>query len=208
MTRLAMILAVLTGISATTGCLRVETSHTLYLSPSGAVTWTVHQRDVHSDEESAAARAAEESAFVQAVRNQTADVVTALDAIGGRSVTTELLRDQRPYEAATSGGFASIDTLLTSMMREFGVRGGATLAQAGERTTLTVRWTEDERPEPETPAVALLDELDAYRIVLTDGRFVATEGFAISEDRRIATPAAQPVAVDGQQQVSLTWTTR
>ena len=180
MARVTMILAVLTVIPATSGCLRVETSHTLYLSPSGAVTWTVHQRDVHSDEESAAARAAEESAFVLAVRNQTADMVTALDAIGGRSVTAELLRDQRPYEAATSGRFESIDALLTSMMREFAVRGRATLTQAGERTTLTVRWTQEELPEPETEAVALIAELDAYRIVLTDGRFVASEGFVIS----------------------------
>jgi hypothetical protein len=208
MTRLAVILAAFTGIAATGGCLRVERSHTLYLSPSGVVTWTVHQRDVHSDEQSAAARAAEESAFVLAVTNRTGDAVTGLDAIGGRSVTAELIRDQRPYEAATSGRFDGIDTLLTSMMRELGVRGGATLTSGDGRTTLTVHWTEAELPEPETAAVALLDEPEAYRIVLTEGRFVASEGCVISGDGRIATLAPRPVAADGEQRVSLTWIAR
>ncbi len=51
----------------------------------------------------------------------------------------------------------------------------------------------------------LVEALDAYRVVLTEGRFVAAEGFAISQDGRAATLAGQTPSTGSDQYVSLTW---
>ena len=52
----------------TAGCLRSETTHVLYVSPDGGVTWTTTEADVHSDEKDPAARMAEEREYLSAVQ--------------------------------------------------------------------------------------------------------------------------------------------
>ena len=51
----------------------------------------------------------------------------------------------------------------------------------------------------------LVEALDAYRVVLTEGRFVAAEGFVISPDGRTATLTGQTPSLESEQYVSLTW---
>jgi hypothetical protein len=195
------------GFLASSACLASRTSHVLYLSPSGAVTWTVHDQDVHSDEADRSKRAQEEADFLRAIHNRTHGPLLALEALGGRNAASELTRTKRPWDAVTTAEFDRIDGLFASLLRELGIEGSASLSSNGDRTTLRVQWAEGERGAEETPALALVEELDAYRVVLTEGRFVAAEGFEISSDGRMATPAADAMSRStSDRHVSLTWT--
>ena len=50
------------------GCLQREVTETWYLDPSGAVTWSVIERDVRSDAQTALDRQNEEAAYWMAVQ--------------------------------------------------------------------------------------------------------------------------------------------
>ena len=76
--------------------------------------------------------------------------------------------------------FDRIDTLFAALLRESGFQGRASLSSAGDRRTLRVQWTEDEPVSEEPPVLDLVEALDAYRVVLTEARFVAAVGFVIS----------------------------
>jgi len=193
------------GILASSACLKSTTSHVLYLSPSGAVTWTVHDQDVHSDEPDRPKRAQEEAEFLRAIQNRTHGPLLGLEAIGGRNATTELRRLERPWDAVTTAQFDRIDVLFASLLRELGIRGRASLSSDAGRSTLRVQWTEDDPVSEETPVLELAEALDAYRVVLTEGRFVAAEGFVIVQDGRMATLAGLTPSVGSEAYVSLTW---
>jgi hypothetical protein len=207
MQRFLAVFVIGTGFLASSACLASRTSHVLYLSPSGAVTWTVHDQDIHSDEADRSKRAQEEADFLRAIQNRTHRPLLALEAIGGRNAASELTRTKRPWDAVTTAEFDRIDGLFASLLRELGIEGRASLSSTGDRTTLRVQWAEGERGSEETPALALVEELDAYRVVLTEGRFVAAEGFEISPDGRMATAAADaPSPSTSDRHGSLTWT--
>ena len=167
----------------------------LYLSPSGAVTWTVHDQDVHSDEADRAKRAQEEADFLRAIQNRTHGPLLALEAIGGRNAATELTRTERPWDAVTTARFDRIDSAVRRAAPRARHRGRASLSSDAGRSTLQVQWTEDEPVSEETPVLELVEALDAYRVVLTEGRFVAAEGFVISQDGRTATLSGQTPSV-------------
>ena len=105
----------------------------------------------------------------------------------------------------TTAEFDRIDGLVAALLREVGVRGRASLSSDADRTTLRVQWTDDEPVSEETPVLELIEAIDAYRVVLTEGRFVAAEGFIISPDGRTATLAGQTPSVESEPYVSLTW---
>lgn len=205
MQRFLTVFVIGTGFLASSACLASRTSHVLYLSPSGAVTWTVHDQDVHSDEADRSKRAQEEADFLRAIQNRTHGPLLALEAIGGRNATTELTRTERPWDAVTTAQFDRIDTLFAALLRESGFEGRASLSSAGDRRTLRVQWTADEPVSEETPVLELVEALDAYRVVLTEGRFNAAKGFVISPDGRTATLAGQTPSLESEQYVSLTW---
>jgi hypothetical protein len=205
MQRFLAVFVIGTGFLASSACLASRTSHVLYLSPSGAVTWTVHDQDVHSDEADRSKRAQEEADFLRAIQNRTHGPLLALEALGGRNAASELTRTKRPWDAVTTAQFDRIDALIAALLREVGIRGRASLSSDADRTTLHVQWTDDEPVSEETPVLELVEALDAYRVVLTEGRFVAAEGFVISPDGRTATLAGQTPSVESEQYVSLTW---
>jgi hypothetical protein len=201
MKRFPAIFVLATNILASNGCLASRTSHVLYLSPSGAVTWTIHDRDVHSDASERSQRAQEEGDFLRAVQHRTHGPLLALEALGGRNATTDLVRTERPWDAVTTAEFDRIDGLFDALLRELGVEGRASLTSAGRQTTLHIAWREDGPDVEESPVVELLELLAETRVVLTEGRFVAAEGFVVSKDGREAS-LAEPSAAKG---VSLTW---
>ena len=53
--------------------------------------------------------------------------------------------------------------------------------------SLDLSSLDDPGPEHESPVTALLEDLDRYRFVLTDGRFVAATGFDILDNGTAAT---------------------
>lgn len=188
------------------GCLRKDVMPTLYLDPDGAVTWTVTERDVRSDERDPASRAAEEQAWLEASRNDAGPQAEALRKLGGRRVRTTVLRDERPFVAVTEARFSSVRRLTRDLLDGFGLDGDVDLERDEAGTTLTVRYD----PEPireideNDPLLELVDGLEDYRIVLTRGHFVEADGFVIDETKTVA----RPVIHDDEgkrQSLSLTW---
>ena len=206
MRRFAMTFLLLTAAATSNACLKTKTTHVLYLSPSGAVTWSVSEDDVHSDDQDRAKRDQEEADFVRAVEEGTHGALVALVSLGGRDAATALTRRDRPWEARTSARFDRADVLAASILRELGIAGAARLQVSGDRVTLAVEWGSDEATAEDSPMLALIEAHDAYRIVLTGGRFIAAEGFRISPDGRTAVPVEQTGAPEAPWRVSLTWT--
>src|SRR5262245_49539960 len=73
---------VLLAVPLTSACIVKETTHRLYLSPRGALTWTVLEQDVRSTESNPANRASEEQAFLDGVASGTHSAFDALARLG------------------------------------------------------------------------------------------------------------------------------
>jgi hypothetical protein len=93
-----------------------------------------------------------------------------------------------------------------------GVRGEAALEVSGHLRTLSVSLdlssVDDPGADTESPVAALLEDLDRYRFVLTDGRFVAAVGFDIHDENAAATLQEIPEAAledGGELQAKLSW---
>jgi hypothetical protein len=66
----------------------------------------------------------------------------------------------------------------------------------------------DPGPDTESPVTALLEDLDRYRFIVTDGRFVAAAGFDILEDGAAATLQEIPsetLEAGGMLKLCLAW---
>jgi hypothetical protein len=180
--RIAALLAMAAGAA---GCLQKETRHTLYLSPDGAVRWSIEESTVRSAEDDYGERIAEEQGFVAAVLGGAHGSAQALASLGPDGpVRTSLLRDERPYHIVTDARFPRVDVMLERLFRESGVAAGSGLAREDGRTVLRLRLDFTQRiQERDTPARALLVEgLGDFRFVLTSGRFVPGAGIEVIDD--------------------------
>ena len=76
----------------------------------------------------------------------------------------------------TDASFARVDRVVAGLFGELGLRGEATLQTDAQGTTLSISvdLASLDQPGPElaSPASALLEDLDRYRFILTDGKFV------------------------------------
>ena len=205
MNRTAGVLVVVGSTLVVSGCLQMESAHRLYLSPRGEVSWTVQQTDVRSDAGQADARQEEEAQWLNGVEQDSHPAVVAFATLGARQTETQLLRRIRPYSLAITGEFGRIDDLANRILNELQVDGRATLQRHADTTTLTIEiHPPDGEEEYDGPLTALFEDLRDYRIALSEGRFIAAEGFRLSPDGAVATPA-DPA---GTQVIhlSLTWT--
>jgi hypothetical protein len=198
------------------GCLQKETTHTLYLEPGGAVTWTALEQDVRSDKDDPASRLAEENDYLSAVSAGTHDSGQALATLGAIFQDVRLTRQTRPFTVVTEARFTAIEQVVNRILLELRVPGEATVTRANGTTTLRVHVDvtsvlADERGE-ETPVSALLGDFDHFRVVLTDGRFVDATGFRLSPDGTVAVPIDRSeddlARQEGVIDVSLTWAPR
>ena len=190
------------------GCLNKEATHTLYLSPDGEVAWTALERNVRSDETDARARSAEESEYLTAAETGTTGVARGLAALGPLRVKTRVLRGDRPFTVLTEAQFASVEALANRIIAECRLQGEAHVTRDLDATTLHIHLelASADEADNQSPVMALLEELSAYRIVLTQGRFVAATGFSLSGDSTIATPIApEDERAKGTVDLSLTW---
>jgi hypothetical protein len=204
--------AALVAAVGTTGCLVKDTTHRLYLSPSGAIDWMVLEEGVRSTENDPSRRIREEQDWVAAITGDTHPVAEGLRRLGAEGTSTTLLRPARPYMALTDARFARVDRVVARLFEELGLRGEATLVVEGEEGTLSVSLDlsslDDPGPELESPVTALLEDLDRYRFVLTDGRFISATGFEILEDGSAAILREMPsetLDARGVLKISLTW---
>jgi hypothetical protein len=173
------------------GCLLEETHHTLYLDPVGGVTWRVIRDLVRSDRDRLGERADEEAGFLQAVDGGEESWSESLLALGARDVSTDLLRAERPYTLIVRARFDHIEGLLARLLEETDEPLELAYEEDGSLRTLRLvlppddelEAPEDKRDEPEGPR-----DPGAFRIVLTQGRFIEAEGFRLSPDGAYAEP--------------------
>lgn len=168
---------------AAAGCLRKDTTHTLYLSPDGSVRWTVEEAGVYSDEEDAGARVAEEQGYIGPALIGGHRVALGLQAIEPDGlVRTTVIRDERPFHVVTEARFFRIDRALERLFKACGLQARAGLEQTDDGHRLSIRFDFTRAiEERETPAAALLEDLETFRFVLTEGRFIAGGGFDVPD---------------------------
>jgi hypothetical protein len=165
------------ALATTGGCLQKETSHTLYLSPDGAVSWAVSESNVYSDEEQAGPRIREEQEYAGAVLLGTHGAARSLAAVGAQGpIRTTVVRDEAPFHVITEARFDRIDRLLERLFTKAGIRTTASFVADTGGSTLRVRLEFAEGMK-EDEAVSDLVDVDHFRFVLTDGRFADSNGF-------------------------------
>jgi hypothetical protein len=168
------------AVVSTAGCLQLETSNTLYLSPDGAVAWAVSESNVYSDDNDAGKRTQEERQYLGAAllgNHDTARALVALHPLG--PVRTTIVRDGRPFHVITDAGFDRIDRMLEQLLTKAGIQTTASLVSTGDRTTLRVRLDFGREVEADDVVSGLLD-VDHLRFLLTEGRFVDAIGFDVN----------------------------
>jgi hypothetical protein len=175
------------------GCLLEETRHTLYLEPDGAVTWRVIRDLVRSDCDRLDERADEEAVFLAAVDGGEESWTESFAELGAAETSVELLRTERPYTVVVRARFDHVETLLATLLAELGDEAGVAYVEDGSRRSLRIALPGEEElspEEPEGPREPAEEEprAGAFRIVLTQGRFVEAEGFALAPDGAWAEP--------------------
>jgi hypothetical protein len=165
------------------GCIQKETSHTLYVSPDGAVSWVVSEVNVRSDQTETGQRLAEEEGYIGPALLGSHGVARGLTALGSiGNVRTTVIRDRRPFHVVTQADFPAIDALLSRLFREMGVRSTAAMLRAAERTTVRVRLDfANPLAEKETAVSELFDQIEHLRFVLTEGRFNPAAGVDVTD---------------------------
>jgi hypothetical protein len=196
-------LCLLLAAASAGGCLRKDVTHTLYLAPTD-VTWSVVESGVRSDETDPAARWLEEQDYLLAARAGRHGVARALGAAGATRVGTLLVRSDRPFTVITEGHFTDLAGLARSVIRRAGARGDATIERDGCRQTFRA-WVDPSQDANGDDLADLVTDLSAYRLVLTDGRFLDARGFTIVEDGTVAIPVETVDPEDGLVRISLSW---
>jgi hypothetical protein len=214
--RVTGVLAVLAAAAVMSGCLVKDTDTTITIRPDGSGTWTIVDRDVHSQADTLADRLREEQEYLADVWEGRYEPALALDAIGCSDVSTQVIRSQWPFLVITSCRFADLGALWQQWLDAAGLRGQSRLEVDGDRTTWSV-WadTSDEAPAGTTTARGVrVDSLlggDFPRLFLRHGQFVEATGFELADDRRVATLKAfddkELEKAGGNLVLALTWTT-
>ena len=193
-----------------TGCLVGETTHTLYLDPDGALTWSVLERNIRSNEDDPAERLVEEEGYIDRAWDGRHDVARALGHLRPLDLNWRVLRSAKPFSVLTEARYESPAHLAWALMDELGAWGDAWMETTGDRTRFVLILDADQECEDEdAPDVlgALVAELEDYRIHLTAGRFVDAVGFDIEGEDNIAVPEEVEEDEAGELVYSLTWTT-
>jgi len=177
----------------TAGCLDSETTHRLYLSPDGEVTWVVLERDVFSTEREAPDRLAEEQEFLASARIGMHPVALALEALAPETWRSTILREEVPFTVLTEARFSRVDWLAQRVLDRLRLPGTSVLGQEGDEMSWTL--TVDMNAEADEGAVdelaPLLADVSDYRVFLTRGCFTAATGFRIVDGGRVAEPLAE-----------------
>ena len=209
--RVISVVCVAVVAAACSGCLVKEVRHTVYLGPSGAgpsgTVWSVIEKDVRSDEKVPADRILEEHDYVLAARAGDHGVARDFRSMGAESVTTTWLRRERPYTVMTEARFADVRQLTMALLRAAKAQGDVTLVRDGCRTKFGVRLDLEQSGDSkeDRPLDALMDDLETYRFVLTEGRFISADGFEILDEGSIAVPDKTKTPADGILTLALTW---
>ena len=178
MVRIALVILAL----ATAGCLQKETTHTLYLTADG-LTWVAAEANVHSDETDPGKRAAEEQSYIGPALLGAHPVARGLQALGPDTlVRTTVVREERPFHVITEARFARADYVLERLFADNGLPARVSMTQDDGQTSLRVRFDfSRQMVERDSPAAALLEDIERFVFVLPEGRFIAGGGFEVPD---------------------------
>ncbi len=210
---------VLAATASVGGCLQKETTHTIYVSPGGRATWLAVEKDVRSDEKDLARRQSEEQRYILSAEVGEHGVGRGLAALDPTRLRTRIVRGGRPFTVVTEAEFSSLEFAVQRIVMQLGLPADVLVTYDGPVTTMRVRIDAVEAVEnekaapdggPETSVAGLAEDLDCYRFVLTDGRFVRATGFRLTSDNTAAVPVEttwdKVVANGGILELSLSWT--
>ena len=206
--------ALLIVVVSCAACLTAENRHAFYLEPDGSAVWAVTAEDVRSDLEDREVRSMEEARYLKGARRGETEVGAALRHVGATWVKTTVVRDVAPYTVLTEGRFESAASMLESFLGAIGFEAETALWFDGERTTLSFRFWERAESEAQAeskdgPADCLVEPLEQYRFVLTEGRFEEASGFRLKSGDTVAVMLDLEEAEDdtgrGSVHYSLTW---
>jgi hypothetical protein len=165
------------------GCLQKEAVHTIYLSPDGAVRWTVDESGVVSDDTDPAKRLLEEQTYISNAVSGTHVAAQAFRAMAAEGlVRTSIVREERPYHVITDAQFSSIDSALSRFFKEAGLKASVTMKNVEGRTSVRAKLDFSKEPQDRgSPVLKMLEDLDDLRFVLTEGTFIAGGGFDVPD---------------------------
>jgi hypothetical protein len=193
----------------TAACINQNNRHIFYLDPDGAVTWTVVQEEIRSDAEDKLERIQEEREFLKAVDRGEHDVARAFGRLGALWVDAQLVRAERPYTVVTEARFESVARAMEEFLTRVGLEAAAHLETDGDlmRLTFCYREVEDEAEGSEDDEVVenLIGDHEAYRFVLTEGKFIDAQGFRLEAGDTAAVLVEVDENNDGAAIHSLTW---
>ena len=201
------------------GCIVKETRHDLYLEPDGGLTWTVLETGIRAEGGTPEDRREEENRYLDEYLAGGHSISEALALLGPERIDGRLLRAERPFSVWTEARYGSLDGLGRRFLELLEVPGEASLELENGRGRF--EFTCRVRPacpgdgdgssaaEAAKTLGALADNLDCYRLVLTDGRFTGASGFRLLENGRVAVMEAvdeqKLEAAGGILHLSLDW---
>ncbi|UCF66772.1 MAG: hypothetical protein JSV80_13435 [Acidobacteriota bacterium] len=214
--RFSVSILVLTLLLVSGGCRLSRSQHTLVLSPDGWLTWTVIEQEIRSDDADLPARGEEEARYLDEIAAGEHPVALALEALGAHFVDTRLLRSSRPYVVWSSADLGPVDGALEQFLARTGLPGAVRLEKwsGGGRLVITIGpqselESDGESGSEDTVLMALVDDLERYRLVLSEGHFVDAVGFRIEEsDHAVAVPlerSDEEIGPDDTLVFALTW---
>ncbi|OFW20330.1 MAG: hypothetical protein A3H97_20540 [Acidobacteria bacterium RIFCSPLOWO2_02_FULL_65_29] len=196
---------------ASAACLTKETSNHVYLDPDGALTWSILHRNVSSDD-----NGREALDYLSAALRDDHGVTRAFRKLEPLEVSTTVLRAERPYSVLAEARFAGIDFVGQRILDLAQTRGTSTLRRNGDGSVTWMLVVDDIESDNDGLFDTLndIDDLfDTFTIVLTEGRFLAAQGFKIAADE--ATILDDDESDESAEHkegepivISLTWTTR
>ena len=91
--------------------------------PDLSVLWSVLERDVRSDSQTAGERERDEDLFSSDVRQQNQPVARGIRQLGPSNVRVRLLRDKVPFTVLTDASFPSLKVLGERLLGRLGLQG-------------------------------------------------------------------------------------
>jgi hypothetical protein len=167
------------ALAASGGCLQMDKTHTLYVAGDGVVTWMAVEQGVRSDEQDASKAAAEEQLYIERARTGIHPAANAFRRLDAINVSTQIVRDTRPFTVVTTAQFPSLDALGQALINVMGADASSaqTTDAAQVHWALTVYSDQFADGEPDADLTTLLDQ--PWHVVLESGRFIGAHNFRI-----------------------------
>ena len=200
-------LIVLLMLTAWTGCLEKDVTHTLYVELDDSVTWEVFERDVYSSAGKLEDRLREEGNYLKDALAGSPSILQDLAEIGGTDVYAELLRDRRPFSLRATARFQDLEHALTGLFETAEIDAEVRLKAAGDRRILTITPLdlEPRLDNDDEDSMSELFRAEGFRFVMSSGEFEQAEGFTIQDEGRVAVWSDATDA--DNRRLRLVWTT-